>query len=390
MRLTFLIMRRILTSLKRDHRTVGLVLVAPALFMIIFGIAFGGEIEHVPIIIINNDSDAQVVINQTLPFPPYTNITVFNDTVDSLGDAITDKLFYDDSRVDVSIYENYTKAKMDMSEKEFACVLYIPENFTYNLVSPLGENISLEIYIDNSNPQIGAVCLSAIQEAFQDATGEYRGNLGFNILYAYGEDLSTLDFFAPGMIVYGVFFFSFMLVVMNLITERKLGTLSLLLQCPYDKIEIILGYLVAFSIVSMMQTTLIMLVAGLIFEVSFGSTLAHLVSVYIGAIVVGWVGLVLAIFLSAFARSEFQAVQFIPLVIIPVLLLSGIIIPISQLPEIIRWVSYLLPTTYGIHLLRQIAIEGVILDPFNFDLLFMIGSFIVLLIASRFSLRETQ
>ncbi len=177
---------------------------------------------------------------------------------------------------------------------------------------------------------------------------------------------------------------------MNLITERKFGTLSLLLQCPYDKIEIILGYLAAFSIVSMMQTTLIMLVAGLIFEVSFGSTLAHLVSVYIGAIVVGWVGLVLAIFLSAFARSEFQAVQFIPLVIIPVLLLSGIIIPISQLPEIIRWVSYLLPTTYGIHLLRQIAIEGVVLDPFNFDLLFIIGSFLVLLIASRFSLRETQ
>jgi ABC-2 type transport system permease protein len=386
-------MRRILTTLKRDRRTVGLVLVAPPLFMIMFGIAFGGEIEHVPIIIINNDSDANVLIERTIvvtePIQFNTTMIVFNDTVSSLGEAISNTLANQDSRVDVEIYENYEEAKQSVDEKKVVCVLFIPTNFTYNLVSPIGENVSLELYIDNSNPQIGAICFAAIQEAFQDATGEYRGNLGFNILYAYGEHLSTLDFFAPGMIVYGIFFFSFILVVMNLIGERKFGTLSLLLQCPYDKIEIILGYLAAFSIVSMMQTTLIILVAGLIFQVSFGSTLAHLLSIYISAIVIGWVGLVFAIFLSAFARSEFQAVQLIPLVIIPILLLSGIVIPLSQIPEIIRWVSYILPTTYAIHLIRQIAIEGVILDPFNFDLLFQIGFFIIFLLGGRFSLRET-
>jgi ABC-2 type transport system permease protein len=69
-------------------------------------------------------------------------------------------------------------------------------------------------------------------------------------------------------------------------------------------------------------------------------------------------------------------------------LLSGIVIPLSQIPEIIRWVSYLLPTTYSVDLLRQIAIEGYVLEPLNFGLLFQIGFFIILVVASRLTLKE--
>jgi ABC-2 type transport system permease protein len=305
-----------------------------------------------------------------------------------MGNGIAE-ILKNDSRVDITKDTNYNTAKDDVDKKRFSAVLFIPENFTYNLVSPIGENVSLEIYLDNSNPQIGGVVLYAIQEAFQEVSGEFRGNLGLNIQYAFGENISTLDFFAPGMIAYGVFFFSFMLVIMNLIGERKSGTLSLLLQCPYDKVEIILGYLAAFSVVSMLQTTMVMLVAGIVFQVSFGSSFAHIISVYIGAVVVGWTGLILAIFLSAFARSEFQAVQFIPIVIIPVLLLSGIIIPLNQIPEVLRWVSYLVPTTYGVHLLRQISIEGVVLSPFNYDLIFQLVFFVIILMGTRLTLRET-
>ena len=191
------------------------------------------------------------------------------------------------------------------------------------------------------------------------------------------------------MIIFGVFFFSFILIMMNLIGERKGGTLPLLLQCPYDKGQIILGSLAAFSIISMAQTTVIILMAGLLFQVSFGTTLAQYHSLYISAVILGWTGLVLAIFLSSFARSEFQAVQFIPIVILPMLLLSGIVIPLSQIPEIIRLFSYLLPTTYGVHLLRQIVIEGYVLEPFNIDLIAMLFFFVLFLFGSRFTLKET-
>ncbi|UCE14355.1 MAG: ABC transporter permease [Candidatus Heimdallarchaeota archaeon] len=379
MKFAYLITLRLWKQLLRDRRTLGLLLFAPILYIIIFGVAFGGEIEHEPIIVIDEDTDAQIMI----PEPPYYT------TISSLGAKIVSSL-NDSPKVDVTISTiNYSDATQLVDNKEYRCAIWIPPNFTHNLASLSGQNVSIKLYLDNSNPQEGGVIIQAFQEAFQEATGEFRENLKLDVKYAYGEDLTTLDFFAPAMIIFGVFFFSFILVMMNLIGERKGGTLPLLLQCPYDKGQIIIGYLTAFSVVSMAQTSVIIIVAQSVFDVSFGTTLAHYISLYIGAVILGWTGLVLAIFLSSFARSEFQAIQFVPIVILPALLLSGIVIPLSQIPEIIRWVSYLLPTTYAVHLLRRISIEGYVLELFNIDLIAMLFFFVLFLFGSRLTLKET-
>ncbi|MHA2304630.1 MAG: ABC transporter permease [Candidatus Hodarchaeales archaeon] len=365
MRFAFLIAVRIWKQLSRDRRTVGLVVFAPILFIVLFGVAFGGEINNIPIIIVNNDSVAAIgdAIIENLEISEKVEVELSNDDFDNVMQLVDDK--------------NYIGA------------ILIPENFTYNLAFPGGENISVILYLDNSNPQVGVVALQAFQDAFQKAAGEFRSNFALELNYAYGEDLSTLDFFGPAMIVYGVFFFSFILVIMNLIEEKKGGTLPLLLQCPYDKLQIIAGYLIAFSIFSMFQTTIVILAAGILFNISFGSTILNYISLYIGAVIVGWTALILAIFLSSFARSEFQAVQFIPLVILPALMLSGIVIPLAQIPQEIRWVSYLLPTTYGVHLLRQISIEGYVLELFNIDIIAQVIFLLIFLVGARLTLKET-
>ncbi|MFX0211964.1 MAG: ABC transporter permease [Candidatus Hodarchaeota archaeon] len=387
MKFAYLIATRLWKQLLRDRRTLGLLLFAPIIYIIVFGVAFGGEIEHEPIIVINDDRDAQVMGIELVPPPVYINISYHN--ISSLGAKIVNSL-NDSVKVDVTVSSlKYSDAKELVNEKQYKCAIWIPHNFTYNLASMSGQNLSIKLFLDNSNPQEGGVIIQAFQEAFQEATGEFRENLKLDVEYAFGEDLKTLDFFAPAMIIFGVFFFSFILVMMNLIGERKGGTLPLLLQCPYDKGQIIIGYLATFSVVSMAQTTVIMIVARAIFNVSFGTTFAHYISLYIGAVILGWTGLVLAIFLSSFARSEFQAIQFVPIVILPALLLSGIVIPLSQIPEIIRWVSYLLPTTYGVHLLRRISIEGYVLEIFNIELIAMLLFFILFLIGSRFTLKES-
>jgi len=377
LKFAYLIAIRQWKQLLRDHRTLALVLIGPIAYIIIFGIAFGGEIENIPIIVINNDSDAQI----TIPF-------IGSREVPSIGEKILGYL-ENSTKVIVNTGSDYEVAKEKVNEKEYVVAILIPENFTYNLASPTGENISIMIYLDNSNPQVGIAVLQAFQSAFQDAAAEFKSNFGFDVEYSHGEGLRTIDYFAPAVIGLGVFLFSFILVMMNLIDERKNGTLPLLLQCPHDKIGIILGYLGAFSILSMLQTTLIIVVAGIVYHVSFGTTILHFISLYIAAIVLGWTSLVLGIFLSSFARSEFQAIQFLPLVLFPAIFLSGIIIPLVQIPEIFRWLSSLIPLTYGVHLLQRIAIEGYVLEPFDIDLLAMILFFILFLIGSRLSLKET-
>jgi ABC transporter DrrB family efflux protein len=354
------------------------------LYVVIFGTAFGGEIENLPIVVINKDSDAQLFI------PPSSSIEI-----PSIGEKILENL-EKSSKVTVKTIKAFWKqslafevAKQLVRDKECIAAILIPENFTYNLASPAGENVSIALYLDNSDPQVGVTVLQTLQEAFQDAASEFRSNLGFNIDYAYGEGLRTIDYFAPAVIGLGIFFFSFILVIMNLIDERKKGTLPLLLQCPHDKGQIILGYLGAFSILSMLQTTLIIVFASIFFQVSFGTTVLQYISLYITAVILGWTALVLGILLSSFARSEFQAVQFIPLVLFPAMFLSGIIIPLIQIPETFRWLSLLIPLTYGVHLLQRIAIEGYVLELINRDLLAMILFFVLFLFGSRLSLKET-
>jgi len=384
MKFAYIIATRLWKQLLRDRRTLALVTIAPMLYVVIFGTAFGGEIENLPIVVINNDSDARLVI------PPSSSIEI-----PSIGEKILENL-ENSSTVTVKTIKAFWKqslafefAKQLVNDKECIAAILIPENFTYNLASPAGENVSIALYLDNSDPQVGITVLQTLQEAFQSAASEFRSNLGFNIDYAYGEGLRTIDYFAPAVIGLGIFFFSFILVIMNLIDERKKGTLPLLLQCPHDKSQIILGYLGAFSILSMLQTTLIIVFASIFFEVSFGTTVLQYVSLYIAAVILGWTALVLGILLSSFARSEFQAVQFIPLVLFPAMFMSGIIIPLIQIPETFRWLSFLIPLTYGVHLLQRIAIEGYVLELFNQDLLVMILFFVLFLFGSRLSLKET-
>jgi ABC-2 type transport system permease protein len=378
MRYAYLIAIRLWKQLLRDRRTLALVLIIPIFYVVIFGMAFGGEIENVPIVIINKDSEALVII------PPLTVLEV-----PSIGEEVLENLERS-SKVDVNpINDGFEVAKELVKDKEYIAAILIPENFTFNLVSPFGENISIELYLDNSNPQVGLTVLQALQEAFQDAAAEFRSNLGFNIGYAYGEGLRTIDYFAPAVIGLGVFFLSFILILMNLIEERKKGTLPLVLQCPFDKGQIIMGYLGAFSILSLIQTTLVIVTANLVYQVSFGTNIWHYISLYITAVLLGWTSLVLGIFCSSFARSEFQAVQFIPLVLFPAIFLSGIIIPLIQIPEIFRWLSLIFPLTYGVHLLQRIAIEGYILEPLNLDLIAMFLFFILFLFGSRLTLKET-
>ena len=377
MRLAYFITVRLWKQLLRDPRTLALVLIGPMFYIILFGFAFGGEIENIPVAIITDDSDAQVLIP-----------SVGSINVSAIGSKIVSEM--DKSKVTIiTEMKNFTQAKELVLDKQYFAAIYIPKNFTYNLVSPLGENIVIELYIDNSNPQIGSAIAKELQSAFQEAASDFKSNFKFDVSYAYGKDLRTIDYFAPAVIGLGVFFFSFILIEMNLIDERRKGTLPLLLQCPFDKGDIILGYLGAFSILSMLQTSLIILMAGWLYNVSFGTEFLQIASLYIVAVIIGWISLVVGLFLSAFARTEFQAVQFIPLVLFPVFFLSGIIIPLIQIPEIIRWVSYLIPITYGIHLLQRIAIEGYILEPFNTDFLAMVIFFIIFLVGSRISLKET-
>ncbi|WP_081625393.1 ABC transporter permease [Mycobacterium sp. 141] len=150
----------------------------------------------------------------------------------------------------------------------------------------------------------------------------------------------------------------FPLVVMFLITsitmqrERASGTLERILTTPLRRFDLLAAYGTAFSIAAAAQASLACVVA---FWFLGFSTAGSPLLVFLIAIINAVLGVGLGLLCSAFARTEFQAVQFMPVVIVPQLLLCGIIVPRGALPEWLQWISNVLPASYALEALQQVG-----------------------------------
>ena len=150
----------------------------------------------------------------------------------------------------------------------------------------------------------------------------------------------------------------FPLIVMFLITsitmqrERVSGTLERILTTPLRRLDLLAAYGTAFSLAAAAQATLACLVSFWLLGLDTAGNPAW---VFVIAILNAVLGVGLGLLCSAFARTEFQAVQFMPLIIAPQLLLCGIIVPRDQLPDWLQWISNAMPASYALEALRQVG-----------------------------------
>ena len=181
----------------------------------------------------------------------------------------------------------------------------------------------------------------------------------------------------------------FPMLVMFLITsvatlrERTSGTLERILISPITKFEFIIGYAIAFGIASALQGIIVSSYAigplGLKIEGSQGA----LISI---AILDALLGLALGLFVSSFAKTEFQAIQFLPVILLPQLLLSGLLAPRDSMPSVLENISNFLPLSYAVDATRKVLMgQGSIVDD-----VVIISLFLVLLLgAGSLTLRRT-
>src|SRR5204863_9382602 len=138
----------------------------------------------------------------------------------------------------------------------------------------------------------------------------------------YGSaDLKMLDFFAPMFIAYIGFFLIFLLTSVSFLRERNQGTMERLIASPVSRIEMVLGYMLGFGFFSMVQAAVLVLFTVYVLQIKYAGNLLSVFVITL-ALVLGAVNL--GILLSAFARNELQAIQFIPIVILPQVFLSGL------------------------------------------------------------------
>jgi ABC-2 type transport system permease protein len=181
------------------------------------------------------------------------------------------------------------------------------------------------------------------------------------------------------------------LIVMFLITsismqrERVSGTLERILTTPLRRLDLLAAYGTAFSLAAAAQATI---ACALAFWVLGFDTAGSPIWVFVIAIVNAVLGVGLGLLCSAFARTEFQAVQFMPVVVVPQLLLCGIIVPREMLPDWLQWISNALPASYALEALQEVAGHPALTATAVRDIAVVIGFAVVALCLAAATLRR--
>ncbi len=245
--------------------------------------------------------------------------------------------------------------------------------------------VSGKIYIniDGSNSTKAGSVLAAMEMAKKsmNSTGD-REDLKTDINYVYGAgDLGMFDNFGSLLIGFLVFFFTFLISGISFLQERTTGTLEKLLSTPIKRWEIVVGYVFGFGIVTVVQSSIITFFVVYVLDIMMiGSMWLVLLVTLLSAMT----ALTLGMLLSTAATSEFQMIQFIPIVVVPQVFFTGLF---DLAPE---WavVGKIMPLYYVADALTAIMIKGGGFSAISFDVAVLLSLTILFMIANTLLLKR--
>lgn len=177
--------------------------------------------------------------------------------------------------------------------------------------------------------------------------------------WLYSATPATYDKIAPALLCLFPFTIMFLTTSVTMLRERTSGTLERLLTMPMGKLDLIFGYAISFGWLAMLQATVASLVVTRVYGLNIAGPEWFLVVI---AVADALLGTMLGLLASAFARTEFQASQFMPTFILPQVLLCGLLVPVALLPGPLEAIANVLPLTYAIdamtHITKETALSG--------------------------------
>jgi ABC-2 type transport system permease protein len=358
------VFRRIVAQFRRDRRSLALLFVAPLAIIALLGWVLSSSGASVTRIAIVNDS-SQPLVGAVVAQKLQTALS-------SVAGITLDTSIKDDA-----------SARQALEDRKIDLVVVLPPEFS-------ATDRKIQLLSLGLNPTGESTAIPTLQKALSSVMAESLGVTLPTIerTTIYGSPTAgVLDTLAPVVVGFFVYFFVFILTGISFLRERMGGTLERLLATPVSRGEIVVGYSLGFAFFATIQIALVLaFVLGRLeipalgpipaFAIGLGvHTAGNPLIAYLLVLVLGLGAVSLGIFISTFARTELQILQFIPIVIVPQGLLGGFFWPVDQLPDLLQPVARILPVTYAIDGLRQVMIAGA--DIANgqviFDLAVLIG-----------------
>lgn len=397
------IMNRVLKELFRDKRTLALMFLAPILIMLLMSVIFNtnsstdvsigtisvshklnqqmADIKHVTV----KTYDTKSAAKKALKNEKIDAIVKKNSSNYSLTYANTDstktatvKLAFKNALTATSI--NQLKSALTKSTKA-----------TMKLQAQL-QAIQKQQAAATASAKAGSAATAAQQATSTKATSTTMATKSTSQKtpkitnhYVYGDkDTGYFAKMLPILMGFFVFFFVFLISGMALLKERTTGTLDRLLATPVKRSSIVFGYMLSYGVLAVIQTILIVLVTVWLLGIE---VVGNMASVIVINLILALVALAFGILLSTFANSEFQMMQFIPLVIVPQVFFSGII-PLDSMAAWVKDISYIIPIKYAGDAVTDIIMRGTSIWHLGFDIGILLIFLVVLTVLNIVGLKR--
>lgn len=298
------------------------------------------------------------------------------------------------------VYLREDEINASLVNKTVDGVVYFPPNFTRNVLS--AHPASVKIITDGSSPAAAASIAQKYASVSSRVLAPYLTPAdgsqpiavtnasaalmpSVEIVELYGEGYKTIDFYAPYILAVIAFIFIFMFTGVTFLRERSFGTLERLMASPLTRGEIIMGYMLGFSLFALAQSLIILAFAVFVLNVKIAGSVYAVVAVQI---LVTLAAVNLGIFVSSFAKNELQAIQFIPLLLLPQVFLDGMFWPISTLPGYLQALAYAMPLTYANDALQGIMVRGLGPGDLWVDIAVLIAFAVAMVVLASLTLSE--
>ena len=336
------------SHIRRQPATLVFLLIVPVIQTLIFGYAIQTQIENVPTVVYNLDGRrySQHLIDA------FANTRKFA-IVDQIHDEETFRRAMTSGRAKVGIK--------------------IPPDYSDRIVR--GKQVAVQVLIDGSDSQVATTAMNAanllgvslsIQIARSSAeaaqTGPSRDPTGRPALpieirprLLYNPDLESSHFFVPGLVGIILQLVTLFLTSFAIVREREMGTLEQLFVTPVGRAGLMLGKLAPYAILGFVETLIVLSVMVYVFGVPIHGSIPLLLGLSTLFLVCS---LGLGLLVSTLAKTQVAALMFAFMIMLPSVLLSGFMFPRSEMPPVIHAITYAIPVTYFIEILRGVVLRG--------------------------------
>jgi len=341
-------LRKEFCHLRRERSTLFFILLIPVVQLLIFGYAIQTQIEHIPTVFY--DLDGRQASRRLIE--SFLNTRTFR----LAGRALDDESF---QRMLTS-----GRAKVGVR---------IPPDYSERILR--GQQVQVQVLINGSDSQVASAVLNAANllgltrsiqiaktfaeslqvAAARDPAGHANLPLEVRPRLLYNPDLKSSHFFVPGLVGLIMQLATLFLTAFAVVRERELGTLEQLFVTPVGKVALLLGKLLPYALVGFVETLIVLVVMVYVFGVPVHGDIWLLLGLSLLFLLCS---LGLGLLVSTLAHTQLQAMQFAFMIMLPSVLLSGFVFPRDQMPLPIYLISFGIPVTYFLEILRGIVLRG--------------------------------